>query len=38
MGVLRLKQEKFAEAVDYFEQATSARGRRYRAAQNSATY
>ncbi|WP_420998163.1 cellulose synthase subunit BcsC-related outer membrane protein [Cupriavidus sp. 30B13] len=39
MGVLRLKQEKFAEAVDYFDQAARrGAGTRYRAAQNSATY
>ncbi|WP_454727512.1 MULTISPECIES: cellulose synthase subunit BcsC-related outer membrane protein [Cupriavidus] len=39
MGVLRLKQEKFAEAVDYFDQAARhGAGARYRNAQNSATY
>ncbi|QQX88664.1 BCSC C-terminal domain-containing protein [Cupriavidus necator] len=39
MGVLRLKQEKFAEAVELFERATRrGAGGRYRAAQNSATY
>lgn len=39
MGVLRLKQEKFAEAVDYFDQAARrGAGGRYRSAQNSATY
>jgi len=39
MGVLRLKQEKFAEAVDFLDQAARrGAGTRYRSAQNSATY
>lgn len=39
MGVLRLKQEKFAEAVDFLDQAAKhGAGGRYRSAQNSATY
>lgn len=39
MGVLRLKQEKFAEAADFLEQASrGGAGTRYRQAQNSAQY
>lgn len=41
MGVLRLKQEQFAEAVDYFNKAQRAgagAGARYRQASNSANY
>ncbi|WP_231908142.1 cellulose biosynthesis protein BcsC [Cupriavidus sp. USMAHM13] len=39
MGVLRLKQEKFAEAADFFEQAERrGAGARYRSAHNSADY
>jgi len=39
MGVLRLKQEKFAEASDFFEQAERhGAGARYRGARNSANY
>ncbi|WER47315.1 cellulose synthase subunit BcsC-related outer membrane protein [Cupriavidus sp. WKF15] len=39
MGVLRLKQQRFAEAVDYFAQASRhGAGNRYRQASNSATY
>lgn len=39
MGVLRLKQEKFAEALDFLDQAAKrGAGGRYRSAQNSATY
>jgi len=39
MGVLRLKQEKFAEASGFFEQAERhGAGARYRSARNSANY
>ncbi|CAG2151228.1 cellulose biosynthesis protein BcsC [Cupriavidus plantarum] len=39
MGVLRLKQEKFAEASDFLERAArNGAGTRYRQAQNSAQY
>lgn len=39
MGVLRLKQEKFAEANDFLERAArNGAGTRYRQAQNSAQY
>ncbi|WP_245002034.1 cellulose biosynthesis protein BcsC [Cupriavidus pinatubonensis] len=39
MGVLRLKQQQFAEAADYFAQASRhGAGNRYRQASNSATY
>lgn len=39
MGVLRLKQEKFAEALDFLDQASRrGAGNRYRRAQDSASY